>query len=85
MFIVFETYEHCIGISEEGPDEVFADMELLDQGEEKIVAFQIMDIYDFKPDEIDQYDYKLTPEQKDMVRKAYLRAINKDNAGGGNQ
>ena len=76
LFIVFEDYEHCVGVGEEGPDEVFADMELMDKGTEKIVAFEIMDIDDFKPEEIEQYDYKLTKDQQDEVRRAYLKAIN---------
>jgi len=76
LLIVFEDYKHCVGVAEEGPDEVFADMELLDQGKEKIVAFQIMDIDSFDPQDLDKYDYKLTLEQKDIVRKAYLKAIN---------
>jgi|GEM_PF-5119327 len=76
LLIVFEDYEQCVGVGEDGPDEVFADMQMLDKGTEKVVAFEIMDIDAFKPEELEQYDYKLTTDQKNEVRKAYLRAIN---------
>lgn len=77
VFIAFEDYKHCVGVGEDGPDEVFADMELLEQGKEKIVAFQIMDIDSFHPLELDKYDYKLASEQKEIVRRAYFKAKNR--------
>lgn len=77
LLVVFEDYEHCVGVAEEGPDEVFVDMEMLDRGTDRIVAFEIMDIDTFKPEELEQYNYKLTTDQKREVRKAYLKAINR--------
>jgi hypothetical protein len=76
VFVVFEDYDICVGIGEEGPDEVFADDALLQRGETKVVAFQIMDLDAFKPDDLDRYDYGLSDGQKAAVRQAYLRAIN---------
>lgn len=73
LFIVFEDHEYCVGVGEEGPDEVFADMELMDKGTEKIVTFEILDIDAFRPEELEQYDYKLSEEQKTVVKMAYLK------------
>lgn len=76
IFIALEDHEHSVGVGEEGPDEVFADMGLFDRGIQKIVAFHILDIEQFDPADLERYDYMLSDEQKDAVRKAYMKAIN---------
>lgn len=76
LFVVFENYERCVAVSEEGPDEVFADDALLtEQGIERIVAFQILDIDNFNPVDLDRYDYKLSKEQKNLVKREYLKTL----------